>query len=179
MKIASSVHVVYTNCFLFLFWHSEQLTYKTCTELAIFMYWTCNLMNNLSSYSGNSWCKNKCFWQRFTCNRNKTYRLIVGTLFHIFAMSAIKWHVRCVDCSLIYTDFQRLFVFKKFEFGANFGPRWFSLGSEFETIYGKNCKKMNKSNEKSVVIFWLSWRNNELIWKLLTCNRATYFLFYF
>ena len=30
------------------------------------MYWTCNLMNNLSSYCG-FWCKNECFWQRFTC----------------------------------------------------------------------------------------------------------------
>ena len=24
-------------------------------------------MNNLSSYCGFSWCKNKSFWQRFTC----------------------------------------------------------------------------------------------------------------
>ena len=72
-----------------------------------------------------------------------SYSLTVGTLFHIFAMSAIKWHVRFVDCSLIYTNFQRLFVFKTFEFGANFGPRWFSLGFEFETIYGKICKDMN------------------------------------
>ena len=59
--------------------------------------------------------------------------------------------------------------FKTFEFGANFGPRWFSLGFEFKTIYGKFCKKMNNPSKKSVVIFWLSWRNNELIWKLLTC----------
>ena len=34
-------------------------------ELEIFMYWICNSMNNLSSYS-NRWCKNKSFWQRFT-----------------------------------------------------------------------------------------------------------------
>ena len=45
-------HVVYTNCFLFLFWHSEQFMYTTCSELAIFMYWTRNSMNNLSSYCG-------------------------------------------------------------------------------------------------------------------------------
>ena len=45
-------HVVYTN-FVFV------LTFRTiyvhnmfspCTELGIFMYWTCNSMNNLSSY---------------------------------------------------------------------------------------------------------------------------------
>ena len=41
--------------------------YKTCSELAIFMYWTCNSMNNLLSYCGcNSWCKNKFFCKRFT-----------------------------------------------------------------------------------------------------------------
>ena len=45
-------HVVYTNCFLFLFWYSEQFMYTTCSELGIFMYWTCNSMNNLLSYCG-------------------------------------------------------------------------------------------------------------------------------
>ena len=89
------------------------------------------------------------FWKFFTllCIKYHSvapYRLIVGTLFHIFTMSAIKWHVRFVDCSLIYANFQRLFVFKTFEFGANFGPRWFSLGFEFETIYGKICKIQQK-----------------------------------
>ena len=29
---------------------SEQFMYTTCSELAIFMYWTCNSMNNLLSY---------------------------------------------------------------------------------------------------------------------------------
>ena len=36
MKTASSEHVVYTNCFLFL--QSEQFMYTTCTELVVFMY---------------------------------------------------------------------------------------------------------------------------------------------
>ena len=62
MKTISSEHVVYTNCFLFLFWHSEQHKYlctqhvlpmfSPCSELAISMYWTCNSMNNLLSYCG-------------------------------------------------------------------------------------------------------------------------------
>ena len=47
MKIPSSEHVVYTNCFLF--WHSEQFMDTTCSEIGIFMYWTCN---NLLSYCG-------------------------------------------------------------------------------------------------------------------------------
>ena len=68
-------------------------------------------------------------------------RLIVGTLIHICAISSIKYHVRFVDCSVIYADLQRLFVFKTFEFGANFGPRRLSLGFEFETIHGKFVKR--------------------------------------
>ena len=52
MKITTSEHVVYTNCFLFLFWHSEQSMYTTCFELEIFIYWTFNSMNNLLSYYG-------------------------------------------------------------------------------------------------------------------------------
>ena len=38
--------------FLFLFWHSEQFMYKTCSELVVFMYWTGKSMNNLLSYCG-------------------------------------------------------------------------------------------------------------------------------
>ena len=69
------------------------------------------------------------FLEDFNMKHEKViqYRLIVGTLFHNFAMSAIKWHFGFVDCSLIYADFQRLFVFKTFEFGTIFGPRWFCL----------------------------------------------------
>ena len=79
------------------------------------------------------------------------YRLIVGTLFHIFVMSAIKWHVCFVDCWLIYADYQRLFVSKTFELGANL--RSFSLGFEFETIYGKICKNMNNPTKNQLSYF--------------------------
>ena len=44
----------------------------------------------------------------------------------------------------------KLFVFKTFEYGANFGPRRFSLGFEFETIYGKICKKMNNPTKNHI-----------------------------
>ena len=43
-KTTSSVHVVCTNCFLFLFWQRK----KTCAELVF----SCNSMNNLMSYNG-------------------------------------------------------------------------------------------------------------------------------
>ena len=56
MKIPSSEHVENMLCtqivFLFLFWHSEQFMYTTCSELGIFMYWTRNSMHNLLPYCG-------------------------------------------------------------------------------------------------------------------------------
>ena len=52
MKIPSAEHVVYANCFLFLFWRSEQCIYTTCSEIGIFMYWIGDSMNNLLSYCG-------------------------------------------------------------------------------------------------------------------------------
>ena len=38
-------------------------------ELGIFMYWTWNSMNNLSSYCGLVDAKKKSFWQRFACKK--------------------------------------------------------------------------------------------------------------
>ena len=49
MKIASSEHVVYTN---YVFLTFRTIMYTTCSELAIFIYWTCNSINNLLSYWG-------------------------------------------------------------------------------------------------------------------------------
>ena len=34
------------------FWHSQQFMYIKCSELAVFMYWTCNSMNKLLSNCG-------------------------------------------------------------------------------------------------------------------------------
>ena len=39
MKIASSEHVVYTDCFLF--WHSEQFMYATCSESVLSLQFSC------------------------------------------------------------------------------------------------------------------------------------------
>ena len=49
MKTTNSEHVVYTNWFLY--WHSEQIMYTTCSELVVLMYWTHN-SKNLLSYCG-------------------------------------------------------------------------------------------------------------------------------
>ena len=38
----SSVHENYMLRTCFLFWHSEQFMYTICSELVIFMSWTCN-----------------------------------------------------------------------------------------------------------------------------------------
>ena len=41
---------MYINCFESQ--KKNQFVYTTCSELGIFMYWTCNSMNNLLSYCG-------------------------------------------------------------------------------------------------------------------------------
>ena len=43
-------NMLYTQ--IVLFQHSEQFMFTTCSELAIFMYWACNSMKNILSYSG-------------------------------------------------------------------------------------------------------------------------------
>ena len=52
MKTTGSVHGVYINCSECQNKNKKQLLYTTCTELAVFLYWTRNSMNNLSSYCG-------------------------------------------------------------------------------------------------------------------------------
>ena len=52
MKTTSSVHVVYINCSECQNKNKKQFVYTTCTELVVFLYWTRNSMNNLSSYCG-------------------------------------------------------------------------------------------------------------------------------
>ena len=56
MKIASSEHcsehVAYINCSECQNKNKEHFVYTACSELGIFMYWTCNSINNLLSYCG-------------------------------------------------------------------------------------------------------------------------------
>ena len=52
MKTASSEHVVYINCSECQSKNKKQFVYKTCSELAVFMYWTAKWMNNIFSYCG-------------------------------------------------------------------------------------------------------------------------------
>ena len=84
--------------------------------------------------------------------------------FIFFAMSAIKWHVCFVDCSLIYANFQRLFVLKMFEFGANFGPRWFSLGFEFETNLWKNWTNWKRWTIQDNQLSCFGWVGQIMSW---------------
>ena len=50
-----------TCCVQKLFWMSKTISvhnmFSPCSELGIFMYWTCNSMNNLSSYFGLVYAK--------------------------------------------------------------------------------------------------------------------------
>ena len=50
MKTTSSEHVVYINCSECQ--NKKQFVFTTCSELVVFMYRTCNSMNDLSSYCG-------------------------------------------------------------------------------------------------------------------------------
>ena len=50
MKTTSSEHVVHINCSECQ--NKKQFVYTTSSEFGIFMYWTRNSMNNLSSYCG-------------------------------------------------------------------------------------------------------------------------------
>ena len=62
-------------CQKLLFLH--QLTHNTTKDCSLF--WTCDSMNNILSYCNLlcvSWCKNKCFWKRFTC----TSRILIVKL---------------------------------------------------------------------------------------------------
>ena len=55
MKITSSEHVAYIHCSEFPNKTNKQKTiyvHNSSCELVIFMYWTCNSMNNLLSYCG-------------------------------------------------------------------------------------------------------------------------------
>ena len=54
MKTTSSEPVVYTNCFYVLTFRTIYVhnMFSPCSELGIFMYWTCNSMNNHLSYCG-------------------------------------------------------------------------------------------------------------------------------
>ena len=49
--------------FLFLFWHSEQFHVHN-------MFWAWNFHEQSFVIFWVSWCKNKCFWKRFTCTSN-------------------------------------------------------------------------------------------------------------
>ena len=108
MKIPSSEHVVYTNCF-FVFvlifrtilstQHVLSLEFS-CTDL-----WTGDSMNNLLSYCGlSSWGKNKCFWKRFTCTSLNMQALLKWTM-----QALLKWTRK--GLSGFEMDFFRVFKF--------------------------------------------------------------------
>ena len=50
MRTTNTEHIVYTNCSECQ--NKKQFVYTKCSELVVFMFWTCNSMNNLLSYCG-------------------------------------------------------------------------------------------------------------------------------
>ena len=71
-KNTSSQHVVYKNCFLFLFGHSKQYLYTTCCELVFFREFDEQSLVILWV----NWFKNESFWKRFTCIRSDYYYIM-------------------------------------------------------------------------------------------------------
>ena len=67
-KNTSSQHVLYKNCFLFLFWHSKQYLYTTRCDLVFFLEFNEQSLVLLWV----NWCKNEGFWKRFTCTFSST-----------------------------------------------------------------------------------------------------------
>ena len=81
-------------------------------ELRIFMYWTCNSMNNLSSNCGLNWCKNKSFWQRFTCTVALYYNTVIAWCLYYFGQSfssPLPWS----QCPKILNETLKTFEYSK------------------------------------------------------------------
>ena len=121
----SSVHENYKlrNCcvhklFLFMFLHSQQFMYTTCSELVDFMYWTGKSTNNLLSYYGlvdvginasdkdlpvniQIWILN-CLHLCYT-NRTSIRNLLFGIDFSLLSIQLLGIH-RCVllSCTPYY-----------------------------------------------------------------------------
>ena len=78
--IKSSVHESYklrTCCvhklfFVFCIDNSEQFVYTTCSELVVFIFWTCNSMKNLLSYCGLVDARISGSEKKITCNDSRT-----------------------------------------------------------------------------------------------------------
>ena len=70
--------------FCFLLWHSEQFMYTTCSEFAVFMYWTPNSMNNL--LSNWRWVDGRII----VSEKDTPVRFaFVSCLMHLFSLSSI------------------------------------------------------------------------------------------
>ena len=73
-----------TCCVHKLFWMSKQKRkaicvhnmFSPCSELGIFMYWTCNSMNNLSSYCGLVDAKIRAL--RLMCGSSRIRNVLIG-----------------------------------------------------------------------------------------------------
>ena len=117
----SGEHVVYINCFLFLFWHSEQFMYTSCSEFGNAMHWTWNSMNNLLSHCGlvdarisasekdlpvtlqfSTWklqaqnmgktcCVHKLFWMSKNQTKTNLCAQHAHTMFRAFSFHVLNW----------------------------------------------------------------------------------------
>ena len=71
LEIQVQKKIVYKKCFLFLFWHSKQDLYTTCSELVYFGGFNEQSLVILWV----NWFKNKVVWKRFTCVSSKKLKI--------------------------------------------------------------------------------------------------------
>ena len=102
-------------------------------ELGIFMYWTCNSMNKSVVILWVSWCKNKSFWQRFTC----TYLAVQIRLI----LSMVLWY--------------RLFIIRTTHSCVNWPKSWNLDCSHFLQNNVLNLAFKLEVNRKNLVLFYV------------------------
>ena len=71
-------------------------------KLGIFMYWTCNSMNNLSSYFVLVDAKEKTFWQGFTCINS-----ISNPRVSVWGVVSLGGHFACICRGFNFYDVKK------------------------------------------------------------------------
>ena len=88
-----------TCCVQKLFWMSETISvhnmFSPCSELGIFMYWTCKFNEQSVVIFGVSWYKNKSFWQRFTCTFFLSIKVVESENIFLYSTYTIKQTIWC------------------------------------------------------------------------------------
>ena len=109
-------YVVYRNCF----WHSEHFLYTTCSPHVLILEFSCiELVIQLNEQSvvilWVIWCKNKSFWQRFTCTWFSNMENH-SAAHHCLRIILVQWHelftTHLGESVFTYTEYGRIWICK-------------------------------------------------------------------